>query len=945
MNTTNKNKYKQFRWLFQVLCLIAAIAVIQTVARAQNLSVGVSSREAYVGSPIVLQLQVKNAKNFEPPSFEVEGCKVKQVGIPSRSSSIRIVNGVRSESQSVIIQYSITPTHEGTFQVPAIKVNVNGEIQETPAFDFVATKSETGDLLFVEIEGAKETVYVGEPLDLKLKIWIKPYRHKNSKIVLSEKNMLNQISQNTSWGNFIDGLEKLQEEGKRPRGQKVLRKDSEGNQREYYLYEIPTTIYPKRPGKIDTTDLQLIVDYPTGLGRSRSPFDDFFNNSPLSRSSMMDDDFFGSPFGRGISVTSTRPIVAEVSVDSTKVLPVPEEGKPADYRGAVGSYRIITKALQNNVNAGDPIQLLIGIEGTGPMELVQAPPLNSISTITDDFKVTDQPLAGNVQGATKVFSTEIRPRREGIIQIPPIPFSFFDPEKAEYRTVYSQPISITVDAAEMLSLDEIVSNSAGASGSEGDGQTVAKEQIAKPNLDIVTSSNQLLAVDQKQSNSPSVWLALAALPGLVWIVVISIPCVRRLSNFVIELQGAEKLFGKEIDLAESKSDLSLALINYINRKSKDSCEDVTQALGVVRQSGDYKVANRLDTLFHKLEKDENLSVQSNEPVMISDLKQECRNIVAQLGDTFRSNNVMIGDRNRNKMSNPVKKLSKTGIAILMFFSLASFSYANETTDSKKLVSLSVQQKETLVQEANSKYLQAKKLLQSDQAEARELLTAAIQKYNTVNELGVSNSSLYYNLGNAYLLNGNIGQAIASFKRSLQYDSSNAEAQNNLEYAMTKITPIEAKESTVVEPGWKGVWTKTLSIVQQSSQVANSVLGNNTVLMLFSLSSLGLFGLLIAKATKHYQGSLWFALIPALFLFVTGVSVYYQLTALDQDSAIVTAKQLDIRNGDGEDFSLVQSVKQASGNEVTVISERGDWVLIETPAQTQGWVSRKSLELL
>ena len=44
------------------------------------------------------------------------------------------------------------------------------------------------------------------------------------------------------------------------------------------------------------------------------------------------DDFFGSSFGDRLAVSSTRPIVGEVSVDSTEVVPVPLEGRPADYR-------------------------------------------------------------------------------------------------------------------------------------------------------------------------------------------------------------------------------------------------------------------------------------------------------------------------------------------------------------------------------------------------------------------------------------------------------------------------------------------------------------------------------------------------------------------------------------------------------------------------------------
>ena len=90
------------------------------------------------------------------------------------------------------------------------------------------------------------------------------------------------------------------------------------------------------------------------------------------------------------------------------------------------------------------------------MSLVQAPPLAELSGLTADFKVNDEPLAGIVQGDIKVFSTTIRPRRQGVTEIPAIPFSFFDPSTQKFVTVRSEPIAVTVSKADMLALTSIV---------------------------------------------------------------------------------------------------------------------------------------------------------------------------------------------------------------------------------------------------------------------------------------------------------------------------------------------------------------------------------------------------------------------------------------------------------------------------------------------------------
>ena len=485
---------------------------------AQNVDVRVSAREAYVGMPIVLQLAVQDASNYKEPTLpEIDGCDIRSVGSPSQSSQVTIINGRRSESRSVTMQYLITPRRAGKFEIPSLTISVDGRDHKTRPISFVATKSETGDLLFVEIEGGKDKVFVGQPLDLTLKIWVKPFVDRKNNIKLSEANMWQMISEQTSWGSFTQRMKDLIENNQRPAGEVVLRDDGNGNEREYYLYEITATVYPKRTGEIDASDVQVVVNYPTELGKSRDPFASMFGGSPFGRGGMssrmqqmMGDDFFGgspfgdSPFGGRLTVTSSRPIVGQAAVDSTQVVSVPTEGRPADYRGAVGRYQVITQATPTEVTAGDPITLNIGVIGTGPMELVQAPPLSDLASLTADFKVEDQSLAGFVKDETKVFPTTIRPRREGITQIPPIPFSFFDPETETFHTVSSEPISITVNKSESLALDAIVANSR-RSGSDDGGTAVVAKTLAP---DFTNDNSASILISQPPSTASHWWWAL-----------------------------------------------------------------------------------------------------------------------------------------------------------------------------------------------------------------------------------------------------------------------------------------------------------------------------------------------------------------------------------------------------------------------------------------------------
>src|SRR3972149_5565899 len=161
---------------------------------------------------------------------------------------------------------------------------------------------------------------------------------------------------------------------------------------------------------------------------------------------------------------------------------------------------------------GDPINLLIGIVGTGPMELVQAPPLAELPELTADFKVPNEPLAGFVEGERKVFSTTIRPRKAGVSQIPAIPFSYFDPQAEKFVTVRSQPISVHVEPADTLALDAVIGRNKSATAG-GLSAPAAGAADASPRLAIFTGSD-LLKDESRPASISQPLAALLALPPL-----------------------------------------------------------------------------------------------------------------------------------------------------------------------------------------------------------------------------------------------------------------------------------------------------------------------------------------------------------------------------------------------------------------------------------------------
>ncbi len=918
--------------------LVSALSLMLVGAAqlfGQDVAIGISSREAWVGSPIVLQIRITNAIKYKlPQTFEIDGCDVRSAGSPSQSSQITIINGRRSESRSITQQYLITPRRAGTFQVPELDINVAGEVRKTQPIPFVATKSETGDLLFVEIEGDKEKVYVGEPLKLKLKLWIKPFADRERQMKLKEGQMWQMISQQTSWGTFTERLEELAENGQRPGGKTVLRKDSDGRQREYYLYEIDATVYPDRPGKIDASDLQIVVNYPQALGRSRDPFESFFGGGPLGGRSriqdMMGDDFFASPFGRRLTVSKARPIVAEVSVDSTEVVAVPTANRPSDYRGAVGKYQIIAEAETTKVSAGDPIALRIGVVGDGPMELVQAPPLHEIENLTSDFQVSDQSLAGFVQDETKVFLTSIRPRNENVKQIPPIPFSFFNPTTESYETAYTKPISIDVEKAEALDMNSIVSDIAGG-GSDNtndalEGRSTAARALLKLNLQNDYSLSLASSSDPKSFRG---WWCSALVPPLCWLV---IAIAKILPPMLGRLQSLKSKTVRKINAAHEGVEVAEALRAFIADRSNSDCPTLQHAAGKLRACNAYGLAAEFELLVVKLCETKHGIEHADSEDTLQDLRCESLIMLDTIDSVFDTTRQLPSAKSDPSTRNRLNRSATTSIAIFVFLGFASCGWAAEALTYETL--------QAILKEANSTYQAAEKIVQSQPAEAKQMFETAAQRYNLLVEQGVRNDSLFLNLGNAWYQCDETAKAILNYHRALWINGDNSIARQNL-----NVIEQTRAEDGELKSGDANDFKMSLGYFNHPQKLIADVVsfvGHQTIRIGFAVSSVLFWVLVTIKTLRPRTKALSWCIIPLALAFGTGVCCY-QISQSENDLAVFVSNEITLKSGDGGEFQTEAKVESASGIVVQLLGQRADWAKVRLPDDRIGWVPKSTVE--
>lgn len=131
-----------------------------------------------------------------------------------------------------------------------------------------------------------------------------------------------------------------------------------------------------------------------------------------------------------------------------KVLPIPDEGRPANFSGSVGNYLLSGRLEKNEVAVGEPFTLSLNIEGDGNLDSVAEPKLNFPNWI--EVYDTDRQVESGFDETKKKLQGRIRidyvliARQEGEVVLNPIEFSYFSPANNRFLTLKQGPFRLKV---------------------------------------------------------------------------------------------------------------------------------------------------------------------------------------------------------------------------------------------------------------------------------------------------------------------------------------------------------------------------------------------------------------------------------------------------------------------------------------------------------------------
>ncbi len=444
-----------------------ALAIAPTALLAATLTATLDRDTVAVGEGATLTLVFEGGAPKNPPPLpRLQNLRVTYSG---QSSQFSWVNG--QSTSTVTHTYVLTPVQPGDFSIPPIMVDVDGKTLSSPAILLKAVRAAAAQpdaagaesqLALLKLVLPKKQIYVGEIIPIELQLYVRDSVQNIQQFQMSPFN--------------ADGL--------------AFGKTVQGGQRQARIGNASFSVVPFQAAlmavktgtlKLEPVDFSMVMVLPVS-GRQRDPFDPF------------------GMFQRG----DQRRATLSTEAATVEVLPLPD-GAPAEFSGAVGNFSLNLTAAPTEVAVGDPITIKAQITGRGALDAVTLP----VPATWQDFKT--YPPNSKVQATdalglqgTKHFELVAVPQNAEIKQLPPLVFTFFDPEQKAYRTLTQPAIAIQVRPGATSASGSLVGS---------------KTETPPPAQDIVTIKlrpSRSGGASRPLITRPLFW-AVQSLPVLAWV--------------------------------------------------------------------------------------------------------------------------------------------------------------------------------------------------------------------------------------------------------------------------------------------------------------------------------------------------------------------------------------------------------------------------------------------
>lgn len=512
---------------------VLALALVCSAARAQKQSdaqvnARLTTGVVKLGGEVSLIVEVSGAQTASIVSLPtVSGLRFGDPGRPQLNESVTIVRNKQTRTRTLSWVVPLQPAAKGEYTIPAVTVKADGVDLLTRPVELKVVEDMQGDELGYFVIEAPKQVVEGQPFSVTLRFgWDKGI-----------DGGINYANLSLPWMGALPGLLEVDAQtlaaspaqvelslNKNDRIRAERLPETEIGGRKFQLLEVKKRYLPARPGKLE------------------------FTTSHFEFGQVNDNSIFN------VRPRESRTYFKRFPAFDIEVQRLPEEGRPLDYTGAVGSISASATADRRDVDAGDSIKLTVTWTGEGNLEFFDAPDPSRLDAFKD-FRFFGKTERKAAERRTVVY--DLAPISPEVSVIPPVPLHVYDPARRAYTTVSTEPIAIRVRA---------LSNAAALAAAPGTSTTTFDIR------DIQTSTGErsrpplrpgVPAVAGTLLSVPILWLGLRTL-------------VRRRGDpdapRARARRAARKRLVRELAVARSASEEARALQSFLAARSGESAQ-------------------------------------------------------------------------------------------------------------------------------------------------------------------------------------------------------------------------------------------------------------------------------------------------------------------------------------------------------------------------------------
>ena len=391
-----------------------------------------------VGEQFMIRFTVnKQGTNFVGPDFK--GLNVLSGPNVQTSSSYSNINGKMSQSMSISYTYYLRAVQEGDFSITPAHIKVEDKEYETKEITVHVSKQaprtnpgnsanpstpqqDQTELnkndLFIRASVDKTNPYLGEQVILTYKIY--------TKVPIAQIGINKLSSFQGFWTkSLLDPQETLKQSNETINGV------------DYVTAELRRiALFPQKTGKLSIDAMELACVAQIRQANTRRSSNSFL------------DSFFDDPFFGGTQNIQKVLLSNPINLD---VKPLPQNNKPINFSGAVGTFSLNGNINKSSLKTNDAITLRLTVSGKGNIELIDRLKID----FPTDFEVYEPKILDNLKtsssdgvSGTRTFEYLLIPRNPGEFVIDPVILSYFDLQKNSYQELQTTPFNIKVEKGE-----------------------------------------------------------------------------------------------------------------------------------------------------------------------------------------------------------------------------------------------------------------------------------------------------------------------------------------------------------------------------------------------------------------------------------------------------------------------------------------------------------------